>query len=194
MILMSTGKLIIFFLIFALVVLVVATVGWVISTRNNLKRLQIKVEEGLSSIDVALTKRYDVLTKMLDATKAYTKYEKETLEKIIKLRQNISNLSTMKDRNEFASSMNDIVDKLNVVLENYPALKADTSFKKLEDAIMDTEEHLQAARRGYNANVTALNTKIVSFPSSIIAKRLNIQEKEMFKAEEIKRQDVKIEL
>lgn len=59
---------------------------------------------------------------------------------------------------------------------------------------MDTEEHLQAARRGYNANVTALNTKIVSFPSSIIAKRLNIQEKEMFKAEEIKRQDVKIEL
>lgn len=132
MILMSTGKLVIFFLIFALVVLVVATVGWVISTRNNLKRLQIKVEEGLSSIDVALTKRYDVLTKMLDATKAYTKYEKETLEKIIKLRQNISNLSTMKDRNEFASSMNEIADKLNVVLENYPALKADTSFKNLK--------------------------------------------------------------
>ena len=65
------------------VVLLVIIVGWYISTMNNLRRLEVKVEEALSGIDVALTKRYDLLTKMLDTTKGYAKHESETLEKVI---------------------------------------------------------------------------------------------------------------
>ena len=191
---MSSMVVLVLIIVLIVVVPIVGIISWCISTNNNFKRLEIKVEESLSSIDVALTKRYDVLTKMLDATKAYVHYEQETLEKIIRLRQNISSDATMVERNEFAKTMNEMVDKLNIVLENYPSLKSDTSFVKLEEAIMDSEEHLQAARRGYNASVAALNTKIVSFPSCLIARRLKLKEKEMFKAEAYKKEDVKISL
>ena len=64
-------------------VIIVIIVLWYISTMNNLRRLEIKVEEAASGIDVALTKRYDLLTKMLDTTKGYAKHETETLEKVI---------------------------------------------------------------------------------------------------------------
>ena len=166
---------------------------WYISTMNNLRRLEIKVEEALSGIDVALTKRYDLLTKMLDTTKGYAKHESETLEKVIKWRNGIPANATMEEKSEFASSLSKVASGLNVVVENYPDLKANDMFGKLQAAIADTEEHLQAARRLYNSNVSTLNSSIVAFPTSIVANAIHIQKKSFFEAEESKRKDVKME-
>ncbi len=69
-----------------IVLLVVIVVAWLIPTGNKYKRLQIKIAESLSGIEVALTKRYDTLTKLLDATKGYMKHEQEILEKVIQMR------------------------------------------------------------------------------------------------------------
>jgi LemA protein len=66
-------------------------------------------------------------------------------------------------------------------------------FGKLQAAIADSEEHLQAARRLYNSNVSTLNSSIVTFPTSIVANAIHIQKKSFFEAEEAKRQDVKME-
>ena len=190
MILASQGLII---AIVIVVLLVIIVVGWYISTMNNLRRLEIKVEEALSGIDVSLTKRYDLLTKMLDTTKGYAKHETETLEKVIKWRNGIPADATIEQKSEFASSMSKVVSGLNVVVEQYPDLKANDMFGKLQAAIADSEEQLQASRRIYNANVSSINTAIVTFPTSIVAKKINIQKKTFFEAEEAKRSDVKME-
>ena len=111
----------------------------------------------------------------------------------MKLRQNIIDNKDLDKRNELNDSLNELAKSINVTFEQYPQLKADHVYEKLQAAIMDTEEHLQASRRAYNANVTVLNSKVVSFPASIVAKRIHVEQKEMFKAEEAKKQDVKIQ-
>ena len=73
-------------------------------------------------------------------------------------------------------------------------MRSSDNYKSLQEAISDVEEHLQAARRMYNANVSILNQAIVTFPSSIVAELKGIAKKEFFEAEDKKRDDVKIEL
>jgi LemA protein len=89
--------------------------------------------------------------------------------------------------------MDDMFRQLNILVENYPDLKASENFKQLQHAILDVEEHLQAARRLYNGNVTIFNNLLVSFPSSVVANSMGKMKKEFFEAEASKRADVKME-
>ena len=161
---------------------------WGISTSNGLNRSSIKIDEAESGIDVALTKRYDVLTKMIDVVKGYSNFEKDTILKTVELRQNM----TIDEKNEANRIMSENFRAINALVENYPDLKASETYKSLQAAIMDVEEHLQASRRLYNANVSVYNQKIAVFPSSIIAGIKGFTKKDFFKADEEKREDVKI--
>jgi len=172
------------------IVVVIAIIAWAISTSNRFKVLLVKITEANSGIDVALTKRYDTLTKLMDVVKAYTKHETELFEKVIKLRSNMS----MAEKNEANYLMDEAVKKINVVAENYPELRSSENYKQLQDAIVDAEDHLQASRRVYNMNVSSFNQAIAVFPASIIAGRSSYSPKEFFEAENIKREDVRIKL
>jgi len=176
-----------------IVALVLIVVFWFIGVMNQLRQLELKVQEAESGIDVALTKRFDMLTKMLQTTKGYAKHESETLEKVVKWRAGIPKEATLKDKEEFFNQLNQVAQGINVVVEKYPDLKANTVFMELQTAVANTEEHLQAARRLYNANVTRINTIIVTFPQSIVAKQIHMDKKPYFEAEEAKREDVKFE-
>ncbi len=165
---------------------------WYIGAVNKFRQLEVKVDEAMSGIDVALTKRFDALTKLLDTTKGYAKHESETLEKVIKWRNGIPSNATLEDKQEFANQLTKVANGLNVVVENYPDLKANTMFNNLQKAIMDTEEHLQASRRLYNSNVRIINEMIVKIPYSIVARNINMTKKPFFEAEAAKRQDVKM--
>lgn len=174
-------------IIIAIVVAVILL--WFIITSNTLNKAIVKIDEADSGIDVALTKRYDVLTKMLDTVKGYAKHEKEVIIETIKLRKGM----TMEEKNEANTKMNEAFSKLNVVAENYPDLKASENFAVLQQSIADVEEHLQAARRLYNANISSFNQMIVTFPTSIVAGMKNLAKKDFFEAEESKKADVKME-
>ncbi len=163
---------------------------WYISTSNKLNRLVVKIDESLSGINVALTKRYDVLTKMIEVVKLYTKHEKETLFEVIKLRDNMS----LKEKSKANQAMNESFKKINIIAENYPELKSSENYKTLQQSIADVEEHLQAARRLYNSNVSLYNQQLVSFPTSSVAKSKGMAKKDFFEIDEIKKNDVKIEL
>ena len=177
-------------LIGGIILLVVIVVIWYISTVNNLNRTIVKIDEADSGIDVALTKRYDVLTKMMDTVKAYAKHEKETLFEVINLRKGM----TLEEKNAENAKMSHNLEKIQVVVENYPELKSNDNYKTLQQSIVDVEEHLQAARRMYNSNVSIFNQMIVSFPTSIIANSKGMVKKDFFEADEVKKQDVKIDL
>lgn len=166
---------------------------WYIAVLNYLRRLEVKVEEGLSGIDVALTKRFDMLTKMLETTKGYAKHESETLLNIVAARKgSISNLP-IGAKQELVEELDKVYSGINVLVEQYPELKADNVFANLQKGIADVEEHLQAARRLYNSNVRIINEAIVTFPKSVVAKGRGITKKTFFQAEQVKREDVKIE-
>ena len=175
-------------IIIAVVVLLI--IIWYIGTLNGLRQTKVKIQEAVSGIDVALTKRYDVLTKMVDVAKSYATFERATILEAIKLRRGMS----MTERNQAANAMEQAARELNFLAENYPQLHSNENFRQLQVAIMDVEEHLQGARRAYNSNVSLLNRKIVTFPTSIVAGLSGITSEEFFEAESIKREDVNVNI
>ncbi|QVK18092.1 LemA family protein [Mycoplasmatota bacterium] len=174
-------------------VIVIFIILWIAGGYNSLQAGKIKVDEAESGIDVALTKRFDVLTKMVEVVKGYAKHERETLEKVIAMRNSVNlGNSSIEEKQKMVTQMDAAMRAINVVVEQYPDLKANDNFKQLQMTISDVEEHLQAARRVYNANVSAYNQKVQLFPSNIIAGMFHFTTREFFEAEEFKRKDVEI--
>ena len=161
---------------------------WWIRTGNDFIRKNNKVSEALSGIEVALTNRYDMLTKMLDTAKGYAKHEKDLFIQVIELRRGM----TITEMNEKNAQLDQLSSRIHVVAENYPELRSAEIFKELQSGIRSAEQHLQAARRLYNSNVNAFNTAIEVFPASIVANAKKLQRHELFVAEEGKREDVKM--
>lgn len=173
-------------------IIFIILISWVITTTNAFRRMIVKINESESSIDVALTKRFDLLSKMLAAAKGYMKHEKETLTQVTSLRQPPSSAS-IEEKQEFASRVSQGLRAINVVVENYPDLKATRTVEKLQDSTSEVEENLQASRRVYNSNVSHYNQRVVVFPSNIIANWRAFKKRSFFEAEEIKKQDVKFD-
>ncbi len=171
-------------IVILIVILVIAF--WCIRTVNDFRKKEIRVQEGLSGVEVALTKRYDMLTKMLDTAKGYMAHESELFTKVIELRRGMS----VAEMNDAQQQMDALSGKFFAVAENYPELRSSNVFVELQRGIRDAEEHLQAARRLYNSSVTAYNTAIAMFPAKLLAG--SRQPVEFFTADASKREDVKI--
>lgn len=173
-------------MIYVAIAIVAVILIWVIATTNGFKKKEIKVQESLSGIEVALTKRFDMLTKLLDTAKGYMTHEKDMFTNVIKMRQGMS----VGELNKASAEADALSSKLFAVAENYPELRSSDVFVELQKGIRDAEEHLQASRRSYNANVTAYNTAIAMFPASLL--KGSRQNKEFFVADEQKREDVQM--
>lgn len=174
------------------VVLLVLPLLWFITTMNSLRQLEVKVNEAESGIDVALTKRFDVLSKIVNTVKGYAKHEAETFENVTKWRAGLPKKLSLQEKQEFMGKMDAVQTGINIAVEAYPDLKAEKLFVNLQHSISDVEEHLQASRRVYNSNVSRINSMIVTFPTSIIAGIVHVGKKEFFEAETAKRSDVEI--
>lgn len=151
--------------VYIVLTIIFLIVVFYISTYNKLTRAKNSVLESKSGIDIALLKRFDLITDLVETVKGYTKHEKELLEDLTKIRSQVQ--TSPSAANE---SMNTLVDKLNVTIESYPDLKASEQFLNLQKNMSNVEEHLQASRRLFNNNVTSFNNMTEQFPSSIIAK------------------------
>ena len=176
-------------IIIIVAVLLVILIGmWYIKVLNKLNIALVKIDETASGIDVALTKRYDLLTKMVEVVKGYTKHEKETITEVTKLRKNMS----MNDKNKMNNEMTQAIEQIKIIAENYPDLKANENFIVLQNSISEVEENLQIARKLYNSNVSTFNQLIVVFPNSIVASTKRMKQKEFFEADDLQKEDVKI--
>ena len=187
--LIGTGAIVLIVIAVIVLLLLIAF----ISTLNSLKKLNVRVNEAFSDIDVALEKRYDQLTKLLSTVKGYAKHEAEVLENIVKLRNGSYKDASLQEKMELDSKITQVVDKVSLIREAYPDLKASQNFNTLMLSINDIEEHISAARRNYNANVRNLNERIVTFPTNIVASIGGVKKRDFFEAEEKKKEDVKIE-
>ena len=189
---LGTGGLIAIVIVVIVLILVISIIGWWISTKNKFLRYQVSIEDAASGIDIALTKRFDLLSKMFDITKGYAKHEKDTLTEVIGMRAGIPKGATAKDLSAINSKLDEAARSINVAIERYPDLKANTVFLELQASSRDAEEHLQAARRMYNSNVKIYNQLLLVFPSSIVANHYHYTKADFFEAQAKKREDVKM--
>jgi LemA protein len=151
---------------------VLIALGFVVSY-NRFVRQRNLVQESWRQVDVELTRRHDLIPNLIETVKGYAAHERTVLEAVTEARTQAQAATTSGvGPAGQAQAENTLVRSLGglfAVAENYPTLKADTNFLALQQQLGETEDRIAAARRFYNGNVRALNTRIEAFPSSIVA-------------------------
>ncbi|MFV0634602.1 LemA family protein [Demequina sp.] len=165
----------------ALGVLVVIAIVWAIAQYNAMVKLRNLVEESWRQIDVELQRRHDLIPNLVETVKGYAAHERATLEEVTLARDTAA--APGANRVEQARQENVLTEALGrlfAVAEAYPDLKANQNFLHLQHELTNTEDRLAAGRRFYNANVRALNTKVETFPSNLVASTMNIGREDYF--------------
>ena len=157
-----------------LLFIVIIAIIYILVIYNIIIKQLNSVKHAKSSIDVYLTQRFDLIPNLVECVKGYTKYEKDLFDKIITLRTEFMIERKLKK----GSLLDREINKIMVILEDYPDLKANEQFLNLQKNLTKMENQIQSARRIYNNEVEKYNNLITVFPNNIIAKvfKLNIQE------------------
>ena len=171
--LLGTGAIVGIIVGVVVLILAIAVIAWYINTRNDFVRLKNRVEEGMSTIDVYLKKRFDLIPNLVETVKGYAKHESETLEKVVAARNLSMDAKTAEEKMAAANGLSSSLRTLfTAVAENYPDLKANTNFIDLQQQLKNIEGELEGARRYYNGVVKSFNTKLELFPANIVGKRM----------------------
>ncbi len=173
-----------------LIIILIILVFVVLKQYNKLIKQKNLVKQAKSGIDIYLNQRFDLIPNLVECVKAYSKHEKELLENVIKLRTQCIENKNLK----LAEELNNNVNKIIAIAEEYPELKASEQFLNLQKNLSKLESQLQAARRIYNNEVTDYNTLINTVPTNILAKIFNFKEADLFTIEEYKKENIDIEL
>lgn len=156
-------------IILAIIVLIVAIY---ITAYNGLQRAKVYTEESWSQIDVQLKRRNDLIPNLVETVKGYAKHESETLEKVVQLRNQLTEIPAG-DHEETLKVSNQITDSLRTIFalsENYPDLKANQNFLSLQEELTNTENKIAYSRQLYNSSAAQYDQKLLTFPSNIVAK------------------------
>src|SRR5699024_902134 len=157
-------------IVIALVVIVVAVY---ISMYNGLQRAKVNNDESWSQIDVQLKRRNDLIPNLVETTKGYAKHERETLSKVVELRNLMVALSVDVDPKKTLELSNQLTDSLKSIFdlaENYPDLKASQNFTQLQEELTNTENKIAYSRQLFNSSAAVYNQKLLTFPSNVVAK------------------------
>ena len=154
------------------IVVIGIIVGIYIALYNGLVQLRVHAQESWSQIDVQLQRRNDLIPNLVSTVKGYSKYEASTLEKVTQLRTALASVpdDDRAKKMEVSNELSGTLKSLFAVSENYPDLKASAEYQKLMEELSNTENKISYSRQLYNSTVAALDAKIQSFPSNIIAK------------------------
>ncbi|MCR5572504.1 MAG: LemA family protein [Candidatus Saccharibacteria bacterium] len=158
----------------------IVLIGFYVGTYNSIIGLEQNVEEKASTIKTQLQRRADLIPNLVSTVKGYTKHEQSVIDSITDAREAINGANSIKELSDANNKLNTALNNLNVVIENYPDLKADTTFIGLMDELSGSENRISTARTDYNNAVKSYNTKISSIPSSIVAGMMGKQSKEYF--------------
>lgn len=159
-------------------------VVWAVGMYNGLVQTRNRFKNAFAQIDVQLKRRYDLIPNLVETAKGYMKHERETLEAVIAARNQAASAakaaadaptdgSAMRALAGAEGALRGMMERLMVVVERYPDLKADQNMMQLQEEIASTENRIAFARQAYNDEVMAYNIKREIFPSSLIAKMFN---------------------
>ncbi len=169
-----------------LLVIALAAVG----IYNSLVRLNVRVDNAWSDIDVQLKRRHDLIPNVVETVKGYAAHERQTLEAVIDARNRAVSVQAAgpAERGQAEGALTTALRGLFALAESYPQLRATENFQQLQTTLGQIEDAVQNARRYYNAVVRDLNTKVQQFPSNLIAGMFGFRNREFFEIPDAQRE------
>ena len=162
-----------------ILVVIVIIVAIFAGAYNGMVRAEEDVNEKWANVQGQYQRRADLIPNLVETVKGYAKHEDETLTKIAAMR---SGYSEAKNPEQLQKLDNELSRQINIVVENYPELKANENFLKLQDELAGTENRIAVARKDYNEVVISFNKRIRTFPRNLVAGMFGFEKKQPFEA------------
>lgn len=159
---------------------------------NSLATKKVRIKEALSSINVQLKRRVDLIPNLIETVKGYTKHEKSVLENVTKARTSLMRAESLDSKIKSDNMLSNALKSLFAVSENYPELKASSNFLELQEELSDTENKIAYSRQFYNSNIRDYNTTLANFPSGAIGRAFGFKEVEFFETDSADKKPVKV--
>jgi LemA protein len=174
---------------------IVVLAFWAMSIYNRLVQLRNRFKNAFAQIDVQLKRRYDLIPNLVETAKGYIKHERETLEAVIKARNqavtaanaagaNPGNPAAMQGLSQAEGALTGMLGRLFALSEAYPDLKANQNMLSIQEELSSTENKVAFARQAFNDSVMEYNTKRESFPDTIFAGMFGFGPAELLQATE----------
>lgn len=180
--------------IYIILAIIVVICIYVFVLYNSFVKLNEKVKEAFATMDVYLKKRYDLIPNIVKTVKGYAEHEKDTLKAIVELRSNVYDKMSDEEKLRTNEQLSNNINRIMILAESYPTLKADENFKDLSNQLTKIEDEIANSRKYYNAVIRIYNNKVQMFPNNIFAKMFGYKPKVMFEANVNERENIKIEL
>lgn len=166
-----------------IIILAVVVLGGVL-IYNSLVKLRTQADSAWADIDVQLKRRYDLLPNLVETVKGYAGHERETLEAVVEARSRAMSAQGPAEQAQAEGMLAGALKSLFALSESYPQLRASENFQQLQGTLADLENHIQNARRYYNAVVRDYNTRIGQVPVNLVAGPFGFPEREFFEMAE----------
>lgn len=177
-------------ILLAFLFVIAGFVIYLVTIYNGLVAIKNDIDKAWANIDVLLKQRHDELTKLLDVTKGYADFERDTLTKITQARSQYQQAVTIDQKAQADQSMTQALRGFFAVAENYPDLKANNSFQQLEQRISSLENQIADRREFYNDSVNTFNIRIQQVPDTFVASFMRLAPRAMLKVDEADKADV----
>jgi LemA protein len=174
------------------IAIVIIIVLFIIITFNSLVTKRNQVKNGWHQIDVQLKRCYDLIPNLVETVKGYAAHEKEIFEKVAEARSMALGAKTVSDAAKANNQLTETLKTLFAVAENYPQLKANENFMRLQEELSATENKIAFARQFYNDVTMAYNIAIQKFPSNIIAGIFGFKAEDFYQIPETEKEPVKV--
>ena len=186
------------------VILIIITISNIIGTYNNMVKLDEGVKEKWSQVENVYQRRYDLIPNLVNTVKGIAAHEKETFTAVTEARakaggtfniseQVLNDPAMFQKFQQAQSSLGGALQRLMVVMEKYPDLKANQNFLALQDQLEGTENRIAVERKRFNEAARYYNTYIKMFPKVILANMFGFDEKQYFKSTEGAEEAPKVE-
>ncbi len=162
-------------------VLILVIVGfWYVGQRNSLVTMDEQVDAAWSEVDNQLQRRSDLIPNLVNTVRGIAQQEQEVFGQIAEARSRLAGAGSVSETAESYEQLQSALSRLLVIVENYPELRSNENFIRLQDELAGTENRIAVARQRYNEAVRRFNTRIRLFPTSVVANQLGLSQKEYF--------------
>ena len=162
-------------------------------TYNNLVMLDEGVKAAWAQVENQLQRRYDLIPNYVETVKGFAQQERDVFIKVTEARSRVGGATTVPDKIEANNQLSSALSRLLVVVEQYPQLKSDQNFLRLQDELAGTENRIAVERMRYNETVKTYNIKVRSFPTNILAGMFGFEKAAFFEVPEAAQAVPKVE-